>query len=163
MPGSVGLLIAQRLKTVLLGIFPTIIITYIPSSSALSPADTLKLGIRCTVFERESYLNQRSRDWSFGIYWAQGHLGECLPEPLRAKLSTATVDPSRTPSPKDFIRVLNGKTAEELARVPTPNFLRLRRSTFRALLVEGVDVQVSSPSRLLESFRGHCTHQQHML
>ncbi len=39
--GSVGLLIAQRLK---------------------------HLGIKCTVFEREKYLNERSRDWSFGIY-----------------------------------------------------------------------------------------------
>lgn len=125
MLGSVGLLIAQRL---------------------------LKLGIKCTVFERESYLNQRSRDWSFGIYWAQDHLGECLPEALQAKLNTATVDPSRTPSPNDFIRVLNGKTAEELTRMPTPNVIRLKRSAFRALLVEGLDVQVSCSPRLPESF-----------
>ena len=39
--GSVGLLIAQRLKS---------------------------LGVKCTVFERENYLNERSRDWSFGLY-----------------------------------------------------------------------------------------------
>lgn len=112
--GSVGLLIAQRLKT---------------------------LGIKFTVFERDSYLNQRSRDWSFGIYWAQGPLVECLPERLRAKLNTATVDPSRTPSPNDFMRILNGKTNEELTRVPMPNVWRLKRSAFRALLVEGLDVQ----------------------
>lgn len=38
--GSVGLLIAQRLKM---------------------------LGIECTVLEREQYPNERPRDWSFGI------------------------------------------------------------------------------------------------
>lgn len=126
-------------------------------------ADIFKLGIKCTVFERESYLNQRSRDWSFGIYWAQGPLWECLPEPFRAKLNTATVNPSRTPSPEDFIRMLNGETAEELIRVPTPNVIRLKRSSFRALLAEGLDVQVSSPTRLLHFYQGHCTYQQCIL
>ena len=106
----------------------------------------MKLGVKCTVFERELYLNQRSRDWSFGIYWAQGLLAECLPEPLHAKLNTASVDPSRTPSPQDFMRILNGETAEELGRMPGPNLYRLKRSAFRALLVEGLDVQVSGPS-----------------
>ena len=111
-------------------------------------ADIFKLGIKCTAFERESYLNQRSRDWSFGIYWAHGPLGECLPEAIRAQLNTATVDPSRTPSPEDFIRMVNGETAEELFRVPMPNVIRLKRSSFRALLAEGLNVQVSSPTRL---------------
>ncbi|CAD6593135.1 MAG: hypothetical protein ASARMPREDX12_006858 [Alectoria sarmentosa] len=104
-------------------------------------ADIFKLGIKCTAFERESYLNQRSRDWSFGIYWAHGPLGECLPEAIRAQLNTATVDPSRTPSPEDFIRMVNGETAEELFRVPMPNVIRLKRSSFRALLAEGLNVQ----------------------
>lgn len=42
--GSVGLIIAQRLKSI---------------------------GVKCTVFERENYLNERSRDWSFNIYQAK--------------------------------------------------------------------------------------------
>lgn len=67
MPGSVGLLIAQRLKMVLPRISPSIILTYNPFL-----ADVLKVGTKCTVFERESYLNQRRRDWSFGLYWAHG-------------------------------------------------------------------------------------------
>ena len=109
-------------------------------------AETLQLGIKCTVFERESFLNQRPRDWSFGIYWAHGPLEECLPEPLRAKLNTATVDPSRKPGPNDFMRIVNGKTADELARMPISNVYRLKRSAFRALIVEGLDVQVGSPA-----------------
>ena len=113
--GSVGLLIAQRLKS---------------------------LGIKCTVFERENYLNERARDWSFGIYWAQDWLKECLSDSLHARLNTAQVDPSRSPGSLDSLRILNGKTAEELIALPTPNVYRLRRSSFRALLAEGVDVQV---------------------
>ena len=113
--GSAGLLIAQRLKF---------------------------LGIKCTVFEQEHYLNERSRDWSFGIYWAQSSLTECLPKSLLNKLNTAQVDPLRTSTPDDYLRLMNGKTAEELLRVPTPNVYRLRRSKFRALLAEGIDVQV---------------------
>lgn len=99
------------------------------------------LGIKCTIFERENYLNERPRDWSFGIYWAQNSLTECLPTSLLSRLNTALVDPSRTLSPDDYMRLMNGKTAEELS-MPTPNVYRLRRSKFRALLNEGVDVQV---------------------
>ena len=116
--GSVGLLIAQRLKS---------------------------LGIKYTVFERENYLNERARDWSFGIYWAQSWLNECLPDSLHGRLSEAQVDPSRTPNPDDYLRCLNGKTAEQLIRLPTPNLYRLRRSQFRALLTKGIDVQVLHP------------------
>lgn len=113
--GSVGLLIAQRLKV---------------------------LGIKCTVFEREHYLNERPRDWSFGIYWAQSSLTECLPNSLISRLTAAQVDPLRTSTPDDYMRLMNGQTAEELLRVPTPNMYRLKRSKFRALLNEGIDVQV---------------------
>ena len=116
--GSVGLLVAQRLKT---------------------------LGIQCTVFEREHFLNERSRDWSFGIYWAQNWLTECLPSSLLGKMNTAQVDPSRTPGPDDYMRLMNGKTAEDLTRVPAPNLYRLMRSKFRVLLAEGIDIQVLYP------------------
>lgn len=49
--------------------------------------------------------------------------------------------------------MLNGETAEELIRVPMPNVIRLKRSSFRALLAEGLDVQVSSPTRLLHFYQ----------
>lgn len=116
--GSVGLLIAQRLKS---------------------------LEIKCTVFERENFLNERSRDWSYGLYWAQGWLRECLPDALHGRLNAAQVDPTRSPSPSDNLRLLNGKTAEQFTRVPTPNLYRLRRSQFRVLLAEGINVQVLHP------------------
>lgn len=130
--GSVGLLIAQRLKS---------------------------LGIKYTVFERESYLNERARDWSFGIYWAQNWLNECLPDSLHSRLSAAQVDPSRFPNPEDNIRLVNGKTAEQLIRLPLPNLYRLRRSQFRALLAEGIDVQVlRSPNSIIFQTALQCAY-----
>ena len=113
--GSVGLLIAQRLKT---------------------------LGISYTVFERERFLNERPRDWSFGLYWAHNWLIECLPNSLQRKLNTAQVDPSKTLDPDGYMRILNGETAEELKLVPMPNLYRLQKSRFRVLLAEGIDIQV---------------------
>ncbi len=102
------------------------------------------MGIKCTVFERENYLNQRPRDWSFGIYWSQSPLEECLPEDIRAKLKNAFVDPSRVPSADDYIPLLNGQTGETLMNMPTKYVMRLRRSGFRAVVGENIDVQVAS-------------------
>ena len=103
------------------------------------------LGIRCTVFERENYLNERPHDWSFGIYWAQSSLTECLPNSLLDRLNTAQVDSLRTSTADNYMRLMNGKTAEELSRVPKPNVYRLRKSKFRALLAERTYVQVLYP------------------
>ena len=113
--GSVGLLIAQRLKT---------------------------LGIKCTVFEREHYLNERPRDWCFSVSWTQGQLTECLPNALNGKLSTAFVDPLQIKNSGEAMRLLNAKTGEELKVMPTPNLDLYKRSKFRALLAEGIDIQV---------------------
>ncbi|KAF6233219.1 hypothetical protein HO173_008508 [Letharia columbiana] len=81
------------------------------------------LGIKCTVFEREHYLNERPRDWGFGIYWAQSSLIECLPTSLLSRLNTAQGDPLRTPRPKNYMRLMNGETAEELSHVQYGNRL----------------------------------------
>lgn len=118
--GSVGLLIAQRLQT---------------------------LGIKCTVFERERFLNERPRDWTFGIYWAQDWLRECLPASLLGRLNEAQVDRGRRPGAEDYMRMVNGSNGEDLTVVRAPGVVRLRRSRFRGFLVggegEGVDVKVS--------------------
>ena len=114
--GSVGLLIAQRLKT---------------------------LGVSFTVFERENFLNERKRDWNFGVYWAQSWLTECLPPELAGRLCEAQVDTERRPGKDEYMRLVDGGTGEDLTRVPAPGVVRLRRSRFRGLLAEGVDVKVS--------------------
>lgn len=135
--GSVGCLIAQKCKLVN------------PLSFRVTPylitrSDSKQLNIKCTVYEREKYLNQRLRDWNFGIYHAQAPLGECLPDHLNQKLNTAFVNPNRGLSEEDKLTMLNAQTGELLMRMPTPNVIRLARSKFRALVAEGLDIQVST-------------------
>lgn len=38
--------------------------------------------------------------------------------------------------------MMNGQTGEMLMKIPTPNAMRLNRSKFRALIAEGLDIQV---------------------
>ena len=105
---------------------------------------TLKqIGVKCTIFEREQYLNERGRDWGFGIYWAQEPLAECLPEVNLAKMPAAYADEHHQPAPDDFVPIFNSGTGEQLSRVPTPHSLRLQRVKFRSVLAEGVDIKVS--------------------
>jgi len=101
------------------------------------------------VFEREAYLNERPRDWNFGIYHAQAPLEECLPKDIAERLNTATVDPIRGPSDRDVFPMFNGKTGELLMELPSPNVLRLARSKFRKLIATDVDIQVLVPTRHL--------------
>lgn len=42
--------------------------------------------------------------------------------------------------------MLNAESGELLMTVPTPNVFRLQRSKFRALIAEGIDIQVRSTS-----------------
>ena len=95
-----------------------------------------------TVYEREAYLNERPRDWSFGIYWAQESFNKCLPPDLKDELGTAQVDPSYKPSKDDVLHLCNGETGEILTKVPTPFVYRLGRAKFRALVSQGINIEV---------------------
>lgn len=138
--GSAGLLIAHRLKKVEdRPSLPELM------KNKLSVSDSLleQIGVKCTIFEREQYLNERGRDWGFGIYWAQEPLAECLPEANLAKMPAAYADAHHQPGPDDFVPIFNSATGEQLNRVPTPHSLRLQRAKFRSVLAEGIDIKVS--------------------
>ncbi|KAL8800986.1 MAG: hypothetical protein Q9182_004778 [Xanthomendoza sp. 2 TL-2023] len=112
--GSVGCLIAQKCKL---------------------------LNIKCTLFERETRLNERRRDWNFGIYHAKPQFDECVPKDISDRITSVLVDPIRGLSERDVFPMLNGQTGEMLMELPTPNALRLNRSKFRALIAENLDIQ----------------------
>lgn len=101
-----------------------------------------QLNIRCTLFERENYLNERLRDWNFGVYHAKPQFDECVPDHISGKLSSALADPARGLSEQDVFPLFNAQTGELLMQMPTPNAIRLNRSKFRVLLAEGIDIQV---------------------
>ena len=107
-------------------------------------AQRLKIdNIPCTVYEREPYLNARSRNWNYGIYWAQAPLAECLPRSLQDSIWKAQVDPNRPPSDKDSLQILNAETGEVLARPPMSNVYRLNSNRFREVIIEEIDVKVN--------------------
>ena len=63
---------------------------------------------------------------------------------ISERLTTALVDPHRGLSERDTFPMFNAKTGELLMKLPTPNVIRLNRSKFRALIAEGLDIQVTS-------------------
>ncbi|KAL9604406.1 MAG: hypothetical protein Q9219_000594 [cf. Caloplaca sp. 3 TL-2023] len=87
------------------------------------------LNIRCTLFERENFLNERLREWSFGIYHAKPQLDECVPDYIRNAFTSATVDPVRGLNEHDVLPMFNVQTGELLMSMPTPNAIRLHRSS----------------------------------
>jgi hypothetical protein len=97
--------------------------------------------VPCTVFEQDPYAGARPRDWNYGIYWAQSHLAECLPQELISQLQSVQVD-SHTPSESDFLPIFNFETGEPLIKVPAPYTYRLQRRKFLNLISTGVDIQV---------------------
>ncbi|KAL8782626.1 MAG: hypothetical protein Q9213_005213 [Squamulea squamosa] len=99
--------------------------------------------VQATIFEREGYLNQRPRDWNFGVFWAQEALNQCLPSNLQSRLADARVDPVDARNYDNTLPIFNAESGDLLIRQPTPGVLRLRRSAFRQLIAEGLDIQVS--------------------
>ncbi|KUI59238.1 6-hydroxynicotinate 3-monooxygenase [Cytospora mali] len=105
-----------------------------------------KAGIPCTVFEQDASLDERSRDWDFGIYWSQIPLNECLPENVQSKIITAQVD-NIVPTEDAFLPIFHGGTGELMHKIPTPYYLRLRRREFARIL--GTDLDIRYSKRLI--------------
>lgn len=101
----------------------------------------LQIGIPCTIFERDLSLDQRARDWNFGIYWAQTPLDDCLPMDIQGDLLAAQVD-RIAPNAEAFLPVFNGATGAPLKSIPTPFYLRMRRRALSRLLGRGLDIRV---------------------
>lgn len=57
------------------------------------------------------------------------------------------MDPSRLPSADDYLPMLNAQTGETLINVPSKYMMRLRRSKFRMVVGEGIDVQVRAATK----------------
>jgi len=102
----------------------------------------LQAGIEATVFEQDASPTTRPRDWSFGVYWAQSPLADCLPPDLVARLPTVQTDPAFEPHKGEVLPIHHGETGELLRPVEAPYAVRYRRKAFLKLLSEGVDIRV---------------------
>jgi len=103
-----------------------------------------QLGIPYTVFEQDAAIDARPRDWSFGVYWAQTRLGECLPEGVDEKFLCENAQVDDCIAKEDFVLpAFNGETGELMRNIPTPFVIRLQRKKFIKLLSQGLKIEVS--------------------
>lgn len=59
------------------------------------PVFSSQFKIKYTLLERENCLNERKRDWNFGIYHAKPQFDECMPSHISDGLISAFIDPVR--------------------------------------------------------------------
>lgn len=69
---------------------------------------------------------------------------ECLPPEIFARIQSATVDPTVTPPNNEEFPMYNGETGELMKEIPLTKLYRFSRLKARALLSEGLDIQVTS-------------------
>ncbi|KAK7052879.1 hypothetical protein VNI00_004199 [Paramarasmius palmivorus] len=101
-----------------------------------------KLGIPYSIFEQDTALDSRPRDWDFGIYWAQTPLSDCLPPEITEERVRATQVDDLTISSDDTLPIYDLSTGETLLVIPTPFAMRIHRRKFLRLISEGLDVKV---------------------
>lgn len=109
-------------------------------AAGMLTAQALRMqGLDVKVYEQDRALDQRTRDWNYGIYWAQVPLHDCLPEHLAKRIEDAQVDDHRA-GPDEVMPIFNGQTEALLKNVPAPYNIRLARRRFLRLIREGLDV-----------------------
>ncbi|KAF2674609.1 putative monooxygenase [Microthyrium microscopicum] len=100
-----------------------------------------RAGISCIVFERDDGLFARSRDWNFAVHWSADALRAIIGDEAWSKIQTVQVDPNTPTKHMDGLKFLNAATGELVNEAKIDYFYRLKRSAFRELLADGVDLR----------------------
>jgi 2-polyprenyl-6-methoxyphenol hydroxylase-like FAD-dependent oxidoreductase len=122
--GITGLLFAQSLR----------------KREASSPS----LPTRCfTIFERDPTPSFRGAGWGLTIHWGLKDFLYLLPQYLIDRLPETYVNPeSVEKGEKGNFILYDLHTGEEKYRVPPSERIRVSRERLRALLMDGLDIQV---------------------
>jgi 2-polyprenyl-6-methoxyphenol hydroxylase-like FAD-dependent oxidoreductase len=122
--GITGLLLAQSLRKR-------------QSSSPSLPTPQFSL------FERDPTPSFRGAGWGLTIHWALDDFVKLLPQYLVDRLPETFVDPEAVERGEtgNFL-LYDLQTGEEKYRVPPNKRIRVSRERLRALLMDGLDVQV---------------------
>ena len=101
-------------------------------------------GIAFSIFERDPSVSARGRGWGLTIHWALDRLTALLPQHLVDRLPEAYVDPEASKKGEDgnFL-FFDLRSGEARWKVPPNKRIRVSRERLRALLFDGLDVQVS--------------------
>ena len=96
-----------------------------------------------TVFERDPCVSARGRGWGLTIHWSLDAFVSLLPQHLVDKLPEAYVNPSATEKGENgHFLFFDLRSGEARWKVPPSKRIRVSRERLRALLLEGLDVQV---------------------
>ena len=101
-------------------------------------------GIAFSIFERDPSISAREGGWGLTIHWALDTLITLLPQHVVNRLPETYVDPEASE------KGINGnflffdlRSGEARWKVPPNRRIRVSRQRLRALLLDGLDVQVS--------------------
>ena len=101
-------------------------------------------GIAFSIFERDPSISARGGGWGLTIHWALDTLITLLPQHVVNRLPETYVDPEASE------KGINGnflffdlRSGEARWKVPPNRRIRVSRQRLRALLLDGLDVQVS--------------------
>ena len=104
-----------------------------------------KNSIRFTVFERDPNAFYRGRGWGLTIHWSLDAFISLLPQHLVDRLPEVYVDPAASKNGENGnFPFYDLKTGEARWKVPPAKRMRVSRERMRALLLEGLDVQVKT-------------------
>ncbi|KAK4450213.1 hypothetical protein QBC34DRAFT_77606 [Podospora aff. communis PSN243] len=101
-----------------------------------------KAGFSVTLYDAESSLDARPRDWTIVLHWALPTFKKLLPPHIVDNLPLAICNPHLDFTPEvECLPAINGKTGGPLFTSPMPGSRRVARQRLRKVLAEGVDVQ----------------------
>ncbi|TFY69027.1 hypothetical protein EVG20_g3324 [Dentipellis fragilis] len=84
---------------------------------------------------------KRAKGLGLTLHWCLDSLYETLPEELHEKIRDVQVDPEQGRVDKGNFLYLNTLTGETVWKIPPSRRLRLKRESFRRLLMQGIDIQ----------------------
>ena len=97
------------------------------------------------IFERDPTADYRGAGWGLTIHWALSEFLSLLPEHLATRLPETFVDRDAVrDGRKGNFLLYDLRDGREMYRVPPAERMRVSRERLRALLMEGVDIEVSA-------------------
>lgn len=112
--------------------------------TGLTLAQALKRhNIPCTVFERDPDVSARGRGWGLTIHWSLDTFISLLPTHIVDRLPEVYVNPEASRKGEDGnFPFFDLRSGEARWKLPLRKRIRVSRERLRALLLEGLDVQV---------------------
>ncbi|KAJ9156099.1 Transient receptor potential cation channel subfamily M member 4 [Pleurostoma richardsiae] len=100
-----------------------------------------KNGFEVAIFDRESSIDARLRDWTIVLHWAMPTMAKLLPEATLADLSKAICNPYlEFDKEVEALPCYNGVTGDLLFTSPLPGSRRVSRQNLRKVLAKGLRI-----------------------